>query len=135
MGMYTELVLSCRIKNDSTVVEVLQYMVEGKTQGTLPATLPNHPLFDTSRWDWMFHSCSHYFTPVSVQQLSYDDIGKHWCLVVRCDLKNYDSEIEHLIDWLSPYVVDEGFRTMIGYSRYEEADEPTIHYAGSEDEA
>lgn len=81
----------------------------------------------------MFRSCSHNFTPVSVQHFSHDDIGDCWCLVVRCDLKNYDSEIEHLIDWLSPYV-DSSYRSMIGYSRYEEADEPTIHYAGSEDD-
>ena len=46
-------------------------------------------------------------------------------LNVRCNLKNYYSEIELFLDWLCPYMETEGF---IGYMRYEECDDPVLIY-------
>jgi len=125
MGMYTELVLSTRIKNDPEVVEVLKCMCGLSEQ---PATLPDHPLFACHRWRMLFTCSSYYFVPRSMQLFEFDNIGQCWVLITRADLKNYDDEIEKFLDWINPHLdveVDE----MIGYSRYEETREPTIHYA------
>lgn len=38
---------------------------------------------------------------------------------------NYDSEIKHFLDWLAPYIETNGF---IGYTKYEEFEDPTLIY-------
>lgn len=49
---------------------------------------------------------------------------RHGKLISEPILKNYDSEIEEFLDWLEPYIGTEGF---IGYMRYEEWEDPTLH--------
>ncbi|MCA1800256.1 MAG: hypothetical protein LC650_03090, partial [Actinobacteria bacterium] len=56
--------------------------------------------------------------------LNYDDIGG-WFLTIRCNLKDYDDEIEKFIDWITPYTDSTGF---VGYKRYEQDEEPTLIY-------
>ena len=132
MGMYTELFLSCRVKNDPVAVQVLKYMSDIEASENAPGfALPHHPFFTTARWSWMFHSVSFYFVPKSICIFEQDDIEVHtegnWTLIVRCDLKNYNDEIECLVQWLDQYI--DGYDgEMIGYSRYEEDREPTILY-------
>lgn len=123
MGMYTELVLSTRVKPIESVIDVLQYMAGKKDK----PVLPNHPLFKTTRWDRLFASCSSYFVPRSVCLLEYDEIGGYWVLILRADLKNYEGEIEKFIDWIDPYL-DLLPGELVGYSRYEETNEPTLIY-------
>lgn len=129
MGMYTELVLSCNIHNDAEVVHILKYMCNGETSSSPPQSLPNHPFFESGRWDWMFTCNSHYHVPRSHSSIEYNDISKLWTLIVRCDFKNYDDEIEKFVDWIAPHVYTYGKeRCCIGYSLYEEDEEPTILY-------
>lgn len=124
MGMYTELVLATRVKKDSEAVPVLFYMAG---RGEKPTSLPDHPLFQTSRWPLLLSCSSYYFVPRSTCLLEFDDIGDYWVIISRSDLKNYDNEIEKFIDWLRPHLEDAADR-MIGYSRYEESREPIIYY-------
>ena len=124
MGMYTELVMSTRVKEVPEVVGVLQYMAGNEPR---PAELPDHPLFKTSRWEILFQCSSYYFVPRISVLFEHDDIGHYWVLISRADLKNYDSEIEKFIDWIRPYL-EATNDDMIGYSRYEETREPTIYY-------
>jgi hypothetical protein len=135
MGMYTELVLSTQIKDDPAVVEIIKFMGgDGQVTPNPTFELPDHPFFKADRWKHMLRSASYYFTPMTAFRFERDDIAKSWSLIVRCDLKNYDDEIEKFIDWLSPHL-DDHHGQMIGYSRYEESREPTILYApGGEDE-
>jgi transposase InsO family protein len=44
-------------------------------------------------------------------------------------LKNYDNEIKHFIDWLTPYI-DQEDGECIGWSWYEEDDKPTLLFKG-----
>ena len=44
-----------------------------------------------------------------------------------CNFKNYDGETELFIDWLKPYI-HEYTSNFLGYSRYEEAEVPTLIY-------
>ena len=44
---------------------------------------------------------------------------------MRCDLKNYDFEIQYFLQWFAPYSQTVGF---VGYYRHEEALHPTLIY-------
>lgn len=124
MGMYTELVMSCRIKDDPIVINILKYMIgeaEEKPQ------LPDHSLFSTDRWNFMLQCSSYYFVPEAVHLLKYNEIGKYWCFINRSDFKNYDDEVNKFIDWITPYMRDTD-GDMIGYSRYEQDKSPIIYY-------
>ena len=46
-------------------------------------------------------------------------------LNVRCDLKNYEDEIELFLKWIYNYATTRGF---VGYMRYEEDYNPTLIY-------
>lgn len=125
MGMYTELVISTRVKDSPDIATILKFML---THVGKPEILPNHPLFETDRWQFMLTMCSHYFVPRAMHLFEFDDIAKYWCFISRSDFKNYDNEIEKFIDWISPHLeVEPG--EMIGYYRYEESSEPTVIYA------
>lgn len=123
MGMYTELVISTRIVDDPHVINILKYMI-GETEEK--PELPDHPLFQTDRWKIMLSCCSHYFTPSVVHQLQYNKIGGYWVFINRSDFKNYDNEVNKFFDWIQPYIEGDSDHEMIGYSRYEESDQPII---------
>lgn len=131
MGMYTEIVVSTRLKAlPPLVFDALNEMCgEGSLDEEQEKRLAEtHPLFKTPRWRGLFTCSSYYFVPKSMQVLEFEDIGKTWCLIVRADLKNYDNEIELFFDFIRPFLEDQD-EAMIGYSRYEEDTHPTIYYA------
>lgn len=129
MGMYTELFISCRLKNDPAIINVLKYMI-GEIDEQ-PA-LPDHNLFKLAdRWNFMLQCSSYYFVPRVVHLLEYDKIGDYWCFINRSDFKNYDNEVELFINWIRPYLIDSD-GDMFAYSRYEETKEPTIYYCNEE---
>ena len=130
MGMYTELVVSTRIVDDPEAINVLKLMTSTHLDGPVESEIPDHPLFKTDRWSYMLRSGSYYFVPTASTLLEYDDIGKNWSFINRSDFKNYDNEINLFLDWLDPYI-DASDGEMIGYSRYEESEEPTIRYKGA----
>lgn len=132
MGMYTELVVSTRIFDEPEVINVLKFMIATDLDVPEIKEIPTHPLFETPRWRYMLRSASYYFTPTASSLLEYDKIGKSWSFINRSDFKNYDNEINLFLDWLDPYI-DASDGEMIGYSRYEESDEPTIRYKGKLD--
>ena len=124
--MYTELVLGINLKEDvpNEVVDILTYMLESD-QESLEPTLPDHNLFRSDRWKFMLRCDSYYFAGFTHSEMYYDDIGKQWEINIRCNLKNYDNEIEKFINWISPYVESRGYA---GYMRYEECSKPTEIY-------
>ena len=132
MGMYTELVMAIELKQNvsANVYEILQYMV-GDSEFE-PIELPNHPLFKTNRWHFMLNSDSYYFDGITKSILKEDNLfpdHPSYYLTIRCNLKNYNEEIEKFIDWITPYSDTKGF---VGYKRYEEDEEPTLLYIKGE---
>jgi hypothetical protein len=132
MGMYTELVVSTSIEDNPEVINVLKLMIAEDLDVPEIKELPKHPLFETPRWNYMLRSASYYFTPAASSLLQYDKFSKNWSFINRSDFKNYDNEINLFLDWLDPYI-DAVDGEMIGYSRYEESDEPEIRYKGKLD--
>lgn len=128
MGMYTELDFNSRLRKDIAVgvLDTLGYML-GEREDE-PTELPKHPLFETERWRFMLQSDSYYFDADTHSTLRWD-WQDDWYLNIRCNLKNYDSEIEHFIDWIMPHLGEyhiEG--DFLGFYRYEEDEEPNIIY-------
>ena len=130
MGMYTELNIGVRICPTPAVVQKLNYMLGKDTEDVHI----DHPLFtDQTRWKYMLLSDSYYFDGKSDSKLFIDDLYPNepmYFLNVRCNLKNYNEEIEKFMDWLCPYIYTEGF---LGYKRFEEYDDPTLIYKENEE--
>lgn len=129
MGMYTELHYNAELKiaRQSKVAKILQYMVGDLDEP--PAKLPKHPLFKTERWAIMLMMDSYYFDADTRSTLRWDDISNAYYLCIRCNLKNYGSEIEQFIDWIKPYLaVHIDNEELLGFYRYEEDREPTLIY-------
>lgn len=135
MGMYTELVVGIRLKDDlpKHIMDVIKYMTVG---GDTLVSLPDHPLFQSSRWEFLLRGSSYYF-PVheSHTKLRLDGrLGRNTYLDARASIKNYTSEIEQFFDWICPYA-ESGYgndRTFLGYSLYEESDSPKLYFKDNE---
>lgn len=130
MGMYTELNIGVSIKNYEEVIQKLQFML-GDSDKDVNI---DHPLFgEAKRWECMLQCGSYYFDGQPDSKLYRDDLYENdpmYFLNVRCNLKNYGDEIKLFLDWLCPYINTEGF---LGYTRYEEADNPTLIYKENEE--
>jgi len=129
MGMYTDFCFDVTIRNDvpDHVVTVLYQMRDFNHDDSPDKTLPDHPFFKCDRWVQIGHCCSAYFPAEPrfiFEKKSYSD---DYVLNLRCNLKNYDDEIKHFIDWIKPYV-DAAPGEFLGFYRYEEADKPTLVY-------
>lgn len=128
MGMYTELHFNCRLKRNvpPNVIEILEYMLHKRNDK--PA-LPDHDLFSTGRWEHMLLSDSAYFYADTHSTLRVDEgFNERHVLCIRCNLKNYEGEIEKFVDWIMPYLstTPDNF---LGFSRYEETEQPTLLFA------
>ena len=131
MGMYTELVLGIQLRklqdHERYVLEILEYMC-GKTKGldvSKDKLEKEHPLFQTERWHIMLCCDSYYFDGQTNSFVTYDEDSTY--LTVRCNLKNYDHEIQHFLDWIARYS-DYKYSEFVGYMRYETCDFPTLIY-------
>ncbi len=122
MGMYTELVCAFDLREDvpQNVIDILQYMVSSEKPRNFQ--IPDHLLFDTTRWNIMLQCDSFYFPGETYSRIGFDKISGWW-MTIRCNLKNYDREIQKFIDWIQPYMNTHGF---IGYMRYETEEGPTL---------
>ena len=119
MGMYTEIFVNVDLKAETPdeVLAVLRAMCGEGDQSAL-AGKPN-------RWNRLFNNGSYYLPLTSCAKLTYDKIAGHWSLLGKGDIKNYENEIEQFFAWLMPHV-EAGDGEFIGYSRYEEAEVPTL---------
>lgn len=131
MGMYTELILGCKLKSETPneIIDVLTYMTVKDQDGfELPEAWP-FPA--DSRHKWMFWGGSYYFgvTHGTEPYFQYDAISKAWILSTRSNIKNYNSEIETFLAWLKPWIEQgSGAREFYAIVTYEEAAAPTIYY-------
>lgn len=121
MGMYTELVCAFELEENTPVqvVKTLEYMTGQLDEFN---DIPDHDLFKSARWEYMLRCDSYYFAGDTHSTIRKDQFGS-WYVTIRCNLKNYDNEIENFISWISLYTRDEGF---IGYKWYEEARQPEL---------
>ena len=130
MGMYTELHYNVELIENvpEEVLDVLRHMLYTGEEMLPEPPLPDHALFESDRWHYMLVMDSYYFSGDTHSTLRYDDISKEYTLSIRCNLKNYDNEIEKFIDWIHPYIAKE-VGDFLGFWRYEEVNTPTLIFA------
>jgi len=109
MGMYTDFALRFSInKNHEDYGKVLNLLSHMTTVGVDHRyELPDHPFFQTSRWDMMAKSGRSF-----IKDCSYTNDTD---IMLIGGFKNYDNEVELFIDWITPYLYDD----LTGYSHYE----------------
>ena len=122
--MYTEFHFNAELKENVSqeIIEVLKFML-----GDIKAEprLPIHSLFKTAAWRIMLRMDSYYFYADTHSTLRFDDAGNCYYLCIRCNLKNYNDEIEKFVSWITPYL-EEDIGNFLGFSRYEETEQPTL---------
>ena len=130
MSMYTEIYVKVVLKKDvdDNVINILKYMLGIDDVELEDFEIPSHSLFKTDRWSSMLRSGSHYHIPYNVKLFECNDISENYYLVVRSDFKNYNGEIGKFFDWIAKKIEKDGDKTFIGYSLYEEDDEPKLYY-------
>lgn len=133
MGMYTELYISAQIKPDAKNLPAFKALfVDRDIKEKHKKFHKLHHAFTCSRiqFGMIPGGCSHYFTPMSSSKCEWNEISQAYCLTFRCDLKNYEGEIEAFLDWLMP-MVDGYDGEHIGHKRYEESEAPTLLFKTS----
>lgn len=130
--MYTEIQFKAELLKDTPdeVISVLQHMIEREFAQAYEEPLPDHPLFSCSRWDLLARCCSAYFSDHAESFIRKDEYNSKWHVFMNADLKNYSSEIEKFFDWIDPYVSGHHGQ-FLGYSLYEEDDDPVIFHKKS----
>ena len=124
MGTYTEINVCFDLHRNTSkeIVNILHSLINGTDA---PTILPEHEFFKCDRW-YMVACCdSYYFDCSTNSKMIFDTNSKTWKVNIRANLMNYDSEIKHFLDWLAPYIETNGF---IGYTKYEEFEDPTLIY-------
>lgn len=123
MGMYTELIFEgTTMKNISKHdLAYLEYFFADVTEMHLPYEKPNHPFFKTPRWNLIGLGSSYYHLPMPVRRMFQDQVTDGYHVFLRCDLKNYDDEIQLFINWIKPLM--QRYR---GWTWYEEDEEPQV---------
>lgn len=134
MGMYTELIFGASIKKDAPqkVINTLHYLVNHKK---LWEDVEIEESVTNGR-NVLNGSGSYYFgVNDPVAKMWQDDIDKEWKVCSRCNIKNYEGEIETFLEWVKPYIDSgSGSRDMYAIKIYEEQSEPTIYYLYDADE-
>ena len=131
MGMYTEFHCNAALKADTppNVIKVLEFMTgqAGKME-PVGLEIPDHPLFQCSRWVFMLRCGSAYFDAPTLSIVEQSWWNWQNVLSIRCSFKNYEGEIEKFCDWIMPYL-DKVPGDFLGFSRYEETQTPDLIYA------
>ena len=128
MGMWTELYLAIELKEDTPakVVNTIQKLLSpssGFKGGSESYSWPDHDFFKTDRfWKCLDDDC-YYFPSRTMHCFEHDDISDSWYLTLITKVKNYGNEFQKFIDWLQPYIDNEGH---IGHYRYENQEMPTM---------
>lgn len=128
MGMYTELVFQGYTKHDlpQETQELFYYFFnEDSSELIGDFKTPDHEFFQCDRWRQIGRMSSYYFIPFALRNMTEHVRSNEGNYVfLRCDLKNYNSEIEKFLDWIKPYM-----EKCWGYYWYEEDESPVIFKA------
>ncbi|MEP7286018.1 MAG: hypothetical protein ABI947_09650 [Chloroflexota bacterium] len=117
MGVFTEIVLSCRIKRDISK-EILHDLAAWCGEIELDPNLP-HPFF----YETFKYENSTAFTGKRYYSLTDCDDGNDFCFSIHANRKNYEREIEEFLAWIVPHSSTEGF---VGYLRSELTRDPQL---------
>lgn len=141
MGYYTEFIAEIVLRKD-TPEDVIQHLktwiIERDyelpeetvffSNAEVPKPTIQHPFFECERWFMLF--CSNNFNSDKVPSRMHQPRGTGSCWVLEFDseFKNYDSEIDKFVDWISPYVAGHKAKQFIGTQQGEDEETPRNIY-------
>lgn len=124
MGMYTELIFGASLKEDTPkeVLSTINYILGNSNKPE------NFPLPE-GRCESLFRHSSYYFgVSKPVNSFIFDDISNCWILSIRCNVKNYNNEIETFLTWIKPYIDNgSGVNNIYAITIFEEDSSPIIY--------
>lgn len=126
MGMYTE-IRTDFVVSDASARQILDQMMDGTAADIPQEFLPDHPIFRTTRWCYLFTMTSAYFDTYYRER--HEDIPLGQVRYKTCaNLKNYEDDIRLFANWIRPYCIPQ--KTPIVTQRYESSqDTVTCYYA------
>lgn len=124
MGDYTEILVNVDFVEDlpKDIVDTIKAMCDGDYDDPI---LEGKPY----RWTSLFSSGSFYTVDTACANFTYSEIGGHWSLLGKGDIKNYDEEIQKFFKYIEPYT--EG--SFMGYMQFEDSKLPTLMVKGDKD--
>jgi hypothetical protein len=145
MGMYTEFYFRANIK-EGEVADWLHTQINGGGD-SFQTPFDEHEFFTSDRWSSVFIGGGAVYQesrrPIFRRK---SDGGEpyHHQLILASSLKNYGSEIESFVEWITPHLdMHEG--EFLGYSLYEDSDgaddseqwreHPTLYFHKRESQA
>ena len=129
MGMYTEIYVNVTFIED--LPEDVRIILDRMCEVDINYFAENDHL--PYRWGLLFNDNSYYTPKTNVANFTYDKISKQWSLLGKGDIKNYENEIEMFFKFIDPYV-DAPVGNFIGYSRYEENNNPMLYFKVTENQ-
>lgn len=133
MGMYTELILGCKLSKNAPklLINALDAVINHwneKNYGDASDEVKDFIIeYDLP---YLFHGTSYYFgvnRPNSA--FWFDNITGCWSISTRSNLKDYEDQIENFLTYLEPYVEQgSGECDIYAYVLYEGAKKPTIYF-------
>src|SRR5258707_6057558 len=121
MGIFTEIVMSCSMKLD-TSAEVLRDIALWCGEIPLDPQGPQLWFYGTFKYE---NSTS--FPGGRYYSLTDCEDGSTVCFSLRANRKNYSREMEEFLAWLAPHSATEGF---VGYIHYELEENPKLIFFG-----
>lgn len=124
MGMYTEFFFRAQLAKEAPaeVVDYLKYTLEdGRSWATI-VPFDDHKFFQCRRWDTLLMGGSSLEFPAagySKFEFIADEGFSGNRIIIHASLKDYDSETDHFIDWISPYL-SAAPGDFLGYTLYED---------------
>lgn len=130
MGHYTEFKFKCKLKKDTpdNIIKLLNRVINERDLGhdkvlfdTEDVFKPdlNHNFFKCGRW-YMLFLCTNW--DETMQGSLFFQEKDYWVLDIHTEFKNYDSEIDEFIDWISPFTVGRKKKQYLGYWQGEQMD-------------
>ena len=128
MGMYTEIYLGVDLKED-TPREIISWLAahidKSSTYEKVRCLAPE--ILRGTRFE-ILSGDSYYFYAQQHISFVFDEISHSYHFTLVCNIKNYDNEIQKLLDLIRPYL-DMYPNEHMGHIRYEEDDTPTFLFA------
>lgn len=136
MGYYTTFKFKATLKRDlpEDVVSILKKVV---TEGDLGHNKEmfhsndvftpeiEHPFFKCERWYMLFLSTNF---DNDMPGGKFYEKGHYWVLDLHTEFKNYGSEVDHFMDWITPYIAGRKKKQFVGSWQGENDDNQTNIY-------
>jgi hypothetical protein len=129
MGHYTELQCKIKLRKDTpdNVVSILKRVLIERDLGhdkvifdTKDVFKPelDHDFFKCERWYMLFLSTNW----GDIQGGKMYQEKEYWVVDLHTEFKNYDSEIDKFIDWITPFIVGRKKKQYVGWWQSESMD-------------